>query len=278
MADALDLYREECLKPQLEAQTTETGVKSQKKRLLMLRHIEVRLDSFSLESFNAEAANEYKIVRLKSVSPETVRKELFFISGMFQWFREEKLMFSLVNPIRQIKIPSPSPGREVVHKQKEQEILADELPGEFSIAYRLLLETAMRLSELLYVRVEWIDIDDPADSFIALPTDSTKTKVSRYVPLGRKAQALLSELISGRVKGNAFTITYEAMRTRYRRAKNKTGLTHLRLHDCRHTAATKYAKTLPNMLMVQQVTGHKNMQSLKRYVHYQNRDITKHMD
>jgi len=277
MADALHKYREECLKPKLEEQTTQTGKTSQHKRLKMLQLMEIRLDGFTLESFNAEAAQDYKVTRLKSVSPETVRKELFFISAIFQWFRQEKLMFDLVNPIKMIKIPSTGDGRDVIHKAKEQELLREELGGEYSIAYSLLLETAMRLSELMFLRVEWMDLDDPEDSYISLPKANTKMRTARTVPLNQKARALLSELTSGRVKGPVFKITYEGMRTRFRRAKHRTGLKHLRLHDCRHTAATKYAKTLPNMLMVQQVTGHKNMQSLARYVHYSNRDVTKHM-
>jgi integrase len=275
LVDIFEEYRQEYLKPKLEAQTTETGRKSQRKRLLMLHHLEIRLENQTIETFGPEEAQRYKNIRLKSVAPDTVRKELFFISGVYQWLIQEKLMFDLQNPIRLISMPSPGEERDVIHKKSEQSILRQELDGEYAIAYTLLLETAMRLSELLYIRVEWLDLEE--DGVVRLPTDATKTRTARWVPLSSEAIRLLAELTRGRVRGPVFTISYEGMRTKFRRVKKRTGLTHLRLHDCRHTAATRYAKTLPNMLMVQQVTGHKNMQSLKRYVHYNAQDIRKHM-
>ena len=48
-------------------------------------------------------------------------------------------------------------------------------------------------------------------------------------------------------------------------AKASIGLGHKRFHDLRHTAATNLSTKLSNVLELSAVTGHRSLQSLKRY-------------
>ena len=51
----------------------------------------------------------------------------------------------------------------------------------------------------------------------------------------------------------------------FRKLRNKLGLAGLRFHDTRHTAATRLSTKLANVLELSAVTGHRSLQSLKRY-------------
>lgn len=54
---------------------------------------------------------------------------------------------------------------------------------------------------------------------------------------------------------------------RFRQLRAKAGLDGLRLHDGRHTAATRAAEVFDNVLELSAFTGHRSLQTLKRYYH-----------
>jgi integrase len=47
----------------------------------------------------------------------------------------------------------------------------------------------------------------------------------------------------------------------------RAGIEDLRFHDLRHTATTRLAEKLPNVIELAAVTGHLSLQVLKRYYH-----------
>lgn len=51
----------------------------------------------------------------------------------------------------------------------------------------------------------------------------------------------------------------------FREVRKKAGVVDLRFHDTRHEAATRLSKKLSNVLELSAVTGHRSLQSLKRY-------------
>ena len=51
------------------------------------------------------------------------------------------------------------------------------------------------------------------------------------------------------------------------------GLSGIRFHDTRHTAATRASKKLSNVMELAAFTGHRSLQSLKRYYHPDAQDL-----
>ena len=59
------------------------------------------------------------------------------------------------------------------------------------------------------------------------------------------------------------------MEANFLRAVKRSGLHNLHFHDLRHTATSRMAHKLPNVIELAAVTGHTSLQMLKRYYHPQ---------
>ena len=125
----------------------------------------------------------------------------------------------------------------------------------------LAIETAMRRGEILSLR--WEDINyQTRTAYLSL----TKNGESRRVPLSTRAIETLQSLPRS-IDGRVLPINFAALETNFKRARDRAGLTDLRIHDLRHTAATRLSEKLPNLLELSAVTGHKSLAMLKRYYH-----------
>lgn len=273
--EAIDMYIKEKIDPKLLTLTTETGRDSHHKMINRHRNLQAKLKGYTLPSFTPLEAKRYRDKRLRSVKPETVRKELWAISGVYQWFRKEHCMSDLLNPIRFVGMPDTGEQRTTVHTLEEQEQMLNALKPEYRMLYRLLLETAMRLSEVTYMRVEWIH---PEFLSVTLPQDITKAKKARRVPITDRAGELLKQAVGGRSKGRVFDVKYETFRQHFDRTKRKIGLGHIRLHDCRHTAMTRFASKINSIVKLRQISGHASLHMLGRYVHPEDEDIRREMN
>jgi integrase len=119
----------------------------------------------------------------------------------------------------------------------------------------------MRRGEILGLRWECIDFTKRT-AFLPL----TKNGETRVVPLSTKAIETLQALPRS-IDGRVLPINYAALETCFKRACDRAELSDLRIHDLRHTAATRLANKLPNILELSAVTGHKSLAMLKRYYH-----------
>lgn len=129
----------------------------------------------------------------------------------------------------------------------------------------------MRSSEPL-LRAAWRDVDWDAK---LLRLRESKTD-ARDVPLSPRAIEALEELRRlnpGDEHGPLVRITYEALKAAWQRACARAGIEGLKLHDLRHTAATRFALTTGNVFLVQALTGHKTLSQLARYVNVKASDV-----
>jgi integrase len=126
---------------------------------------------------------------------------------------------------------------------------------------KLALETAMRRGELLALQWEHIDLSVQT---ALLPM--TKNGTARVVPLSKKAVAVLAEL-PRRGDGPVFPISHMTMHNCFRDACKRASINNLHFHDLRHTATSRLAEKLPNVIELASVTGHQTIQMLKRYYH-----------
>lgn len=61
------------------------------------------------------------------------------------------------------------------------------------------------------------------------------------------------------------------------RARDRAGLHHFHLHDLRHEATSRLAERGWNILELAAVTGHRDLQMLKRYTNLRAADLAKKM-
>jgi integrase len=224
------------------------------------------LGRLNVVSMTPAAVAKYRDDRLCVVSAGAVIRELACISSIINHARKE-WGISVANPVQLVRKPSAPRGRERVVSDGELASLVEVLQpvAKRSIWMRplvlLALETAMRRGELLSLR--WGDVDLDAHTAKLL---ETKNGEGRVVPLSSKAVEILREMprdISGRV----IPMTGFAVSKAWTTATIRAGLTDLHFHDLRHTAITRMAAKLPNLIELAAVSGHKSLRMLQRYYH-----------
>ena len=209
---------------------------------------------------------QYRDARLQEIKPSTVIRELAYFSAIINHARREWGL-SIPNPVLGVRKPTQPQGRNRVLTYDEELLLLDACKplANRNIYTRpfiiLALETCMRRSELLNLR--WDNINYQArTAYLAL----TKNGESRTVPLSIRAIETLQALPRN-IDSRVLPINFAALETNFKRARDRAGLTDLRIHDLRHTAATRLSEKLPNLLELSAVTGHKSLAMLKRYYH-----------
>lgn len=225
-----------------------------------------RLAGFSLEKLTPAVVAEFRDDRLRRVKAGAVIRDLSLLSSVINHARRE-WGASIDNPCLLVKKPASPPGRtRVLSVEEEARLLAALEPTgrrnpEMQLLVQLALHTAMRRGELLALR--WQNIDRAAQTAY-LPM--SKNGRPRCVPLSSAALAALAALPHGQ-DGPVFSISEEALAAAFKRATVRAGLQDLRFHDLRHTATSRMADRLTNVIELAAVTGHQSLQMLKRYYH-----------
>ena len=133
-------------------------------------------------------------------------------------------------------------------------------------AIRLLMLTGCRLSEVQKLRWEHVDLEAGE---LRLP--DTKTG-GRAVPLAPSAVRLLESLprsgdnpwvIAGRKPGSYLT----DLQHPWRRIRDRAGLDDVRIHDLRHSFASRALALGEGLPMIGKLLGHTQVQTTARYAH-----------
>lgn len=97
---------------------------------------------------------------------------------------------------------------------------------------------------------------------------------SRTAPLSSRAISIL-EALPKSIDGRVFPITPNAIKMSWGRACKSAEIEDFHFHDLRHEATSRLAEKLPNLIELASVTGHKDLQMLKRYYHPRAEDLAK---
>ncbi len=272
LRDLLKRYRE-------EVSPTKRGGSME---VIRLRAMERRsISKLALTSLSGKAIAAYRDERLKLVSPVTVNRDLDDLSAVLNHARKEWGV-PVTNLVSEIRRPPRGNGRDRILEPNEEERLITALQGGQSEhghfiqgtrnpwvtpIVQLALETAMRRGELLSLQWKYIDLQKRT---AYLPI--TKNGEVRSVPLSPKALLILLGLPRA-ISGTVFPLSAMALRKAFERACERAGIDNLHFHDLRHTATTRLAGKLPNLIELAAVTGHKDVRMLARYYHPKAEDL-----
>jgi len=226
----------------------------------------------------------YRDDRLQTTNPKTkelikgatVRLELSLLSNIFdisiiEWGYCEN------NPVKKIRKPKPSKGRERrLSPKEENKILryahAHKNPELYTIIV-IALETAMRQSEIL--NLKWEDIN--LKKCIATLFD-TKNGSNRDVPLSIKCREMFLQ-IGVKSQGKIFSYTPNGIKSTWRFMTMKLEIDDLHFHDLRHEATSRLFElgTL-EMMEIASITGHKSLSMLKRYTHLKAQNLVSKLE
>lgn len=236
-----------------------------------------KVAKLSLANLTPAAIALHRDERLKVVCTGTVLRDLAVIRSVLNHARKE-WSIAIENPVERVRLPPQSLHRDRVLTEAEEEKLLEILNvgplrtalGQFSNSTRnpwirwmviFALETAMRRGELL--ALQWKHVDS-ARRTAYLPM--TKNGRPRSVPLSTKAIGVLTGLPRS-IDGRVFPVARWTLEQVFAGACQRAGLVDFRFHDLRHTATTRMAKKIPNLIELSAITGHANLAMLKRYYH-----------
>jgi integrase len=228
-----------------------------------------------LDQITPQDIQKYRDARLKIVSKATVTRDMSALSGVFTYAIKEWHVPLLINPVRQVAKPAHADRRRE-RRWQQSEIDAVLCVANFDesvkpVLYRdyvgwaivLGIETGMRRAEFHLPRKRDFH---PEERYVFL--SDTKNGDRRKVPLSARALSLFTTLTDGLEPNDLiFPMSKYTLSKYVKDALINAGLgeADLHFHDTRHEAATRLSKKLSNVLELSAMTGHRSLQSLKRY-------------
>lgn len=207
-------------------------------------------------------------------TPYQANRTLALLSKMFNWAERHDYRPDASNPCRHIeKFRERSRDRFLSEEELARlaQTLEDaETNGQKSphvlAAIRLLLFTGARLSEILSLRWEYIDIDR---SMILLPDSKTGKKA---IYLSTPALEVLADV--PRLEDNPHVIVglkpgahLVNLQKPWRAIRGRAGLEDVRLHDLRHSFASFAAAGGSSLPVIGKLLGHTQAATTERYAH-----------
>jgi integrase len=201
-------------------------------------------------------------VRRDGVGDDTVRRELALLSSVLETARDMWGVRMLENPART--------ASRVLNRTKtlKRKVARDRRlrPGEYKRLLRasstrlrriirLILETAMRRSEIVRLRPAHVRPDG-----LLVPEDKTQTNA--VIPLSRRARRIIEAL-----GPDGFGVRPDSITQAFDRACQRAGIEGLRVHDLRHEATSRMFEKGLSIEEVATVTRHSDWRSLKIYTH-----------
>lgn len=205
------------------------------------------------------------------LAPATVDKIKVIFSRSFELALQWEHAGITVNPVRGIKRPKFNNKRERFLSPSEVDRLLVACRASFnsqlcSIVHLLLL-TGARVSELL--NAEWSHVDIERKAWL-IPM--SKTGKHRHVPLSQAALDVIDKL--PKFYGCPYLVPnprtlkpFSEMKRAWDTARNAAGLSDVRIHDLRHSAASFMINAGVDLFAVGRVLGHADHKSTMRYAH-----------
>lgn len=223
----------------------------------------------STHEVTKEAIRRYMKTRLLSVSREAVRKERSVLHACWQWASHPDR--GLVLPVEFPSIPEGK-GKEAIHRPsikltaEQVEALLEVAPAETARGYPLkalvavVWDTGLRKTGCFRLRVPWHFDGRPE---IRITSDVDKEGFARVVAIREQTAALLPTE-PGRVFP-AFAYL-KPLREAAAKVLEPYDAENLKLRDIRHAAATDLLQRTGDLQAVQQMLGHKDLQTTVRYL------------
>lgn len=199
----------------------------------------------------------------------------------FRWAAQEQLCCDLFASIRKPREPKP-----IVHALTVDQVkaLINATRGRGTIGerdealIRLLVDTGLRISEALSLRLEDVNLQDGCIS-----VRLGKGQKDRIVFMGVKTVRAMTRYIrkkGGLAAGTLFTscngpLTRRHTHQHFVRLAEKAGIKNVRLspHTMRHTFATLYLKSGGDVFSLQRQLGHASLTMSKRYLDLTDGDV-----
>ena len=255
--------------------------KAHQSALVRCRRLRRMLGKINLSDLSPAHLASYRDERLKSIKPNTLKRELSILSSAINTAIIDWGIPIPSNPVAMTRIPKYDDSRDRRLKDGEEEKLLAIAKPVYRRAIIIAVETAIRRGELLNIRKSHINFDKQT-----LHIPETKTDTPRTIPLSTRAIKALRDQIKSISDANVvqmerdpklFSMSSPMFRHEIHKYRVKLDMENWRFHDLRHEATSRLFERGLNVMEVALVTGHQDLRMLKRYTHLRAEDLVERL-
>lgn len=221
---------------------------------------------FNLRDISPQHIEDFRTERLqkdrhgKKIKPITTNRDLALLKGVFS--KAIDYGYASTNPVKRVKmIPESDCARERILTPAEEQTLLAKSAQHFRPFLVVALNTGMRRGEIL--NLKWPQIDFEKRVVYVIKTKSSR---NRIVPMNATLYHTLRAL-KNEANGSEKIYPFKYVQGAFEKARKDADLNGLRLHDLRHTFATRLIQSGANPFTVQKILGHSTITMTMRYVH-----------
>ena len=232
-------------------------------------------------SFCNQKEIDYKVIKgsemnryIKTMTeyrPSTINLRLSVLRSFYDYEIDNDMLRN--NPVRNsLYIRTSRAKPKPLSREEEEKFLKhiEKKDEHIKIAFVLLLETGIRISELTSLREE--DFFKKDDKYY-IELKNTKNKEDRVIPLKEKTYKIIKQYIKENIfSGRIFTMTNRAYQYHAEIFERDTDIK-FSVHSLRHTFATRLSEKKVPLQLIQKLLGHKNINTTMYYVQVTNQDI-----
>jgi integrase/recombinase XerD len=195
-------------------------------------------------------------------SPASVNRELEVLSHVFSMAVDNDRIPN--NPCRKVRKLRTDGGRERYLSEDEEArlmVALEDSPVHLKRFVILALETGLRRGELLGLQYHEVDFVNSE-----LRVYQSKTDRRKIIPLSFAARAVLKAIsVEPWFEGSFFTVA--DVKKSFASACKRAGIEDFRIHDLRHTAATRWRQAGADEFTVMRLLGHTRIDTSAIYAH-----------
>lgn len=204
------------------------------------------------------------------VKPATINRELALLSKAFslavkewEWLKD--------NPVLRVSKEKENNARDRWLTREEETRLLGISPEWVKQIIIFSLNTGLRLGEL--TSLEWSRVNVFNKTILI---NITKNGEQRTVPLNKGALSVLEKKFMIKSLKNDYVfinrtggrVNHNSLRNVFHKLLRRAGIDNFRLHDLRHTFATRLAQRGIDIYKISKLLGHKDIKMTQRYAHH----------
>ncbi len=245
-------------------------------RLEDIRRLEVQQFHNELVA-EKEIVTENGPVTQKGLAPATADHHVVYLRRLLNLAVEWEYLDR--NPLTKIPLMRVDNRKQRYLSEEEVDRLvtvlrADPASGQSNL-FLFLLNTGARLNEAM--QAQWAHIDKDRGIW-TIPSANSKSKKGRVVPLNEGALWVIDHLPTRDVHTHLFVNPvsgkpFVTITRAWYRLRARAGLDDVRVHDLRHSFASRLVNRGRSLYEVQQILGHASPQMTMRYAHLSNKSL-----
>lgn len=238
--------------------------RSWRRDLASLKNLVPFFGEFRMGKINPFLIEQYQSKRTQNVKPATVNREMALFKHIFTRAVEQEIV--MANPVKRVKFFKVD---NIVNNNLTPEKVTRLLsvcPEFIRPIVLTAIHTGMRRHEIL--DLQWADVDLSKGLIHVIKSKSGK---DRWIPINKTLMETLLQLKRGARTEKVFPLErkkrHADLEWHWKKIVRDSGIGKCRFHDLRHFHATRLVELGVDLVTVQNLLGHSNIQVTIRYAH-----------